>query len=899
MDYETEYLYEVCFVHKNWNINSPVSDLTVYKSCSIERDIKVNLSVERDSNFCFILNVEHTQMPKDCDIIIYRKSEAYGSKYDSIKTIKYKENSEANFIAYDSIISEPDQLIDAIEFTYKAEISILGKTFISQEITMPRNLATTITSFSASKGSSLNKTVLNWNVKLVGDEPVYYVVGRKLFNSNDEYTEIYNISGNNTSYFYEDNNIVTGQYYEYNIQAYKESSGKRTKLNNKTDIGFCQNSGIISGNIFYESNMSVPKVKVVLENLDGDKKFQSLESTKSGAAFWNIKYNKACEYFVKKPFSLQMWVKAAIDDNINNSKPVIFEIAQSVSAIISENAENNNEYKILFYNDNDIINTDVDLIVKKGEFFNLTLSTDGKGNYSCYVIDGKESMIKIDFRGPEITDWSTDNKYAISLGTNLNRSADNNFKGCFDDVRFYNTSRDSSDIKRDYNMKLSGDEKNLTGYWTFDDPVATLAFDVSRINGVANENHMTISLDAQKIEVTPDNLLLCGFTDSTGVFIIKGIPYSGNGTNYTIKPIFSSHNFSPGTTTRFVGNNSLVHGGIQFVDISSFDVSGTVHYENTNYPVEGAYLYVDGEQCMRNGEAVTTNSDGNFNISVSLGEHYIQIKKDGHTFVNNGRYPYDSTEPEKKYSFEKPLSHLTFYDNTKVVLAGRVVGGEVESEMDLGFRLSKANIGQAQIKLTVDNAKMNMIIDSSSETALDYTPASEDLIYENPSLAAYPINSSTKVGTGENASTITILTDPKTGEFAALIPPVQYKIEGVTILSTGVKIEAGNNKSSTTTINIDPLTCDSVKLIEGENTHHFVYNGSLIYEYRTVPRIEVTDKGNSFGAFGEKELTYSDAFGEEKIEVYTVDKDNNVNYNFGYPLFVQCDIYDFEIETPL
>ena len=67
-----------------------------------------------------------------------------------------------------------------------------------------------------------------------------------------------------------------------------------------------------------------------------------------------------------------------------------------------------------------------------------------------------------------------------------------------------------------------------------------------------------------------------------------------------------------------------MHSGVDFTDVSSFPVSGTVFYEGTDYPVEGCTFYVDGTICSRDGELIQSAEDGTFTISVPIGDHFIK-----------------------------------------------------------------------------------------------------------------------------------------------------------------------------------------------------------------------------------------------------------------------------------
>lgn len=79
-------------------------------------------------------------------------------------------------------------------------------------------------------------------------------------------------------------------------------------------------------------------------------------------------------------------------------------------------------------------------------------------------------------------------------------------------------------------------------------------------------------------------LSLFAVTDSQGNYTLRGVPFNGSGTTYTITPQLGTHSFSPIYSSRYVSASSLVYSGVDFSDQSSFPVSGKVYYANTTIP---------------------------------------------------------------------------------------------------------------------------------------------------------------------------------------------------------------------------------------------------------------------------------------------------------------------------
>ncbi|PKH66898.1 laminin G [Flavobacterium sp. ALD4] len=99
---------------------------------------------------------------------------------------------------------------------------------------------------------------------------------------------------------------------------------------------------------------------------------------------------------------------------------------------------------------------------------------------------------------------------------------------------------------------------------------------------------------------------------------------------------------------------------------------------------EGVNIYIDGNIVLgENNIPVVSDEQGYFDVSVPIGNHYITLKKDGHTFVYNSRFPAE-TGTFKEF-FEDSNEQVIFIDDTRVTVVGRVVGGSVEAAKVIGF----------------------------------------------------------------------------------------------------------------------------------------------------------------------------------------------------------------------
>ena len=85
-----------------------------------------------------------------------------------------------------------------------------------------------------------------------------------------------------------------------------------------------------------------------------------------------------------------------------------------------------------------------------------------------------------------------------------------------------------------------------------------------------------------------------------------------------------------------------------------------------------------------------TDADGYYNISVPIGEHYVEAKLEGHVLVDNGRFPTTGT-----YNFVDRVRH-DFSDSTLVNFVGRVSGAKYNDTIPVGFAESHNSLFRAR-----------------------------------------------------------------------------------------------------------------------------------------------------------------------------------------------------------
>lgn len=910
LEYDNIYTYEVSSVLDNWNNNAPVADLTVTSqriSTTPAYNFPSFTDERKETSVRLIWTHDKPSNNTSIKFKVWRCQDSPGF---------YDENGhpiEANIIAamgdaYVTGISanatgatsyEDTEISSSCSFYwYRIGTDLFNRTFYSKLLgPTSMNGSTVIKSVTANRGTYTNVVKVQWDVKQMGTAASRFVVSRRLLGSTNDadYKQVYVVSGTESSYYFEDNTAKPGQFYQYRVLSQSNCVDSETGQTtyNVTSMGdadgFCQSRGIISGRITYGTGTAVPYARVMLtknsEKGDETRQFYSMQVKQQGGILWTPAETAGKGLFERNPFTFQMYI---CPEAVLENGSTVIDGGGKFALILKPAAENLSEL-CLQVGDGEPSATGV--TIANNDFTNVSLTCNGNTEWTVRAID-KDGKLTSQNVTADAVSW-TGNE-GVAFGCDHEFTAERSFTGYLDDIRLWSRALTDDEVLGNYDRLLIGTEPDLKIYWPMDEGVSALpfAYDYSKTSGVANENHGLKQPNSTFMPVIPSNkqLGLYGMTDTEGNYVIRGIPFTGEGTNYKVSPDLGVHSFSPQYQTRFISNSGLTHSGVDFEDISSFRMSGYVYYENTNIPVEGAYLYVDGTICAKDGEPLLTDENGHYEISVPIGDHYVQVKKDGHTFANNGRFPKDPNNTGTVYTFVKEET-ATFYDNTKVMIAGRVVGGHIENDKPLGFGQSRANIGQAKVVLST----------RSNSRYLNYIYNVED---GTPALGVNDLTFTGKYGTASVPGTrtqngaqhlMTITTDAETGEFAIMVPPLDYAVESISIPShEGYTFTSLPGINATEVLSVKTDSCEVDGTMQG-----FDYVASMKMAYTNGATMTVTDLGNADGALGESVITGKDDNEvEHTLDAYTVDAATGaVTYTQGAPLLLQNKPYKYRISA--
>ena len=913
LEYNTNYTYDVYFVPNNTPSDfDPTKKITELKK-SVTAILTPsftfrNLNASNSYEDKIVLTWSHTTINNASEanpyyMIVERSTDKSNWVEKQSKKITSSSTEDQEYTEY----AQESGLELFKTYYYRVKINAQGQTFYSSIVTGSLDGMTTVTAFTATRGTYTNVVKLKWDVKQVGTSLSYFYVYRRMLGSSDEndWVEIYSTTGTQASYSYDDVTAQPGSFNEYKVVTWMMDGTQRKGGDEFTTDGFCISSGVISGRVTYGTGAAVDGVKVMIKQQGDDGNVASnMHSFRFDAQGNAVRYETTTDEIqslFKGDFSVQLYIK-----------PVSPEMASNNQDYITFDVENIFTIR-LWYNSADTTftvggwidgNEKSNIKIKGDEWSQLTfVHTHSPARTDVYVAT-PDTIMKANILNRQVN-W---NKNAlatnrIAIGNSGSLGVINNFRGFVDEFRLFTKALTEKEFLRNYNHTLAGNEPGLAIYYPMDEGITsqTKVYDYSKTNNASNGRH-ALTVKGYNTTTVPNDeqLSIMAYTDSIGNYVIRGVPFAGEGTNYSIIPQKGTHDFSPLAQSRYVSQSSLIHSGVDFEDISSFPVSGQVVYSGTDYPVEGCSFYVDGTICAKDGEVITTNSEGQFEISVPIGDHFIQVKKSGHVFVNNGRFPADPNGLEK-YTFTGKVTNLEFRDTTLVNFTGRIVGGSIEGNKNVGFALSTNTIGVTELILTPQDDTRRLNVRKTVTNGVIAYPANTEEV-PIPSATTQINSTSWRGANNADCGKLFIHTDPETGEFSALVPPLQYHIAPMMLVNGSPSQKPVGDATTVDLTNPNIELYDTLYNDDGTVRQLYKYNTMLKHTYHADTKFIVTQEDAPAGAFGIKSYTLKDAKGDLEIkDIYTVSGDQVSYKKFtekgeGVPLFIKEDSYTFLLE---
>ena len=889
-EYDRTYTYRVIFVPTYMNKSSDFSwfESALQPTVDVSTNRQVNIQVNQvnDESISGIkLEWTYNIQQSGSTFRVERRSEdtdAWSILDDSQQSVVTSQ-TKASYIDHSPASS--------CEFyDYRVVATTMGTEFMSNELTnchLPAG--TKITGITATKGTEEKVVIISWTVDQKGTTDTYFNIERRTINNDkvNDWTKVGETHGVASEYTFTDERVQAGCYYEYRVIAHGAQCDEQVVQSDEmTTVGFSQSSGTITGNISFGTGNSVKGVHISLIKSGTDSNIQQFYTNyvngAGSALTWTPDASRYGNMLTSsKPMAVQLW--AAPVSGLEYMP--VFSIDNVMEVGVAKKGD---QYELCYVEDADTTRLNVNVTADR--FSHITASYGGD-KWTFYLHNG--DSVQSATATPHHT-WTMANDanrfYAGASGSG------HSFTGLIDEVRVWNKELDTDEINTNYDRLLGGTESGLILYWPLDENINGYAFDISKQGGVNNENHATVDSNVRPSSIIPAKLSLYGLTDSDGNYIIKGVPFDAGGTNYKIVPEYGVHNFSPTSRNLYISPSSLTANNVDFTDKSSFPMSGYIYYCNTNIPAKGIYLYIDGDLVTANGQVAQTDENGFYNISVPIGEHYVEAKQSGHVMVNDGRWPTKGT-----FDFQAPVQQ-NFSDSTLMNFCGRVAGGEIQDGLPVGFGKasgSKNNIGVATITLGLNNPNLSFNCEEGTTNDRDTT---RPFYAQNPDT----IKSTTWAGEGTSSRYIYIKTDPETGEFSAMLPPLKYNV-------TDIKVATNDEISFSSLPEIDLTNCiafkvDTLMNLEARNEgsddavviNSYKYSQKMVQTWYATPTLEITDGNDdlNIGAFGLREYYgYEDEYGVvDSIEVYKANADNTPLYLYDYPIYKMLDIYTYNIK---
>jgi hypothetical protein len=738
----------------------------------------------------------------------------------------------------------------------------------------------TISNLTASKGYYPDRVGLQWRSEGGFSN---YVISRSATGTIANSFQIATVPSASVAgadLLFEDSRGTPGVYYTYFVQGISDCGGVVRKTAALTSVGFRSPTGTVYGRITYQSGQAVENVAVRLQSNDQAQLGQSI--LLNGNANSYLKLDSLKKPFEDSAFTVEAWIRPT-------------DVAPTNQVLFSRGGQ----YDLGFDNAGKLYFT-----------FNSTRTITGSYSNTnqtfvhIAAVHRKDSMFLLlndEVIGKTAVSYaaSTPQKQ-VYIGRN---AAGNYFKGYIDEIRVWNIALSPSMIARDYTRLLAGNEDGLAAYWRLDETIADQFYDASHQGDEYNQNDGFMSpqqVSRSKTIPAAEQLGLKAYTDGTGNYMVTGIPFTGNGTTYTIAPLLGTHQFDPTSVNRLISSASSQFA-VDFKDNSSFPVTGIVYYNNSTVPVSGVQFKIDGKLAQQtNGAIIETDEAGKFTISVPVGVHEVQAVKANHVFVNGGKI---TNMFGDNLNYQNTMAGVELYDGTTVRFIGRVAGGSTQEALPLGHSVSVNNLGK-QLSLTLK-------LPSGNKYALNKGTADSVLTHQHLLPSNQPdLNKIRKTRVVYKTNQVIIYPDSITGEFIADLIPEKFLASNVSVTGWGDILDgATTSLDLTSKFSMERSVrtySDSVQSTTGTwvktaYADTVLYNASYKFIKRKTPSVDISQvdaSGNPLTYFGNKTYrTFGFTGVAETVTVVNESITGKGRYLYGLPVFNQNQLYTFRIKA--
>ena len=772
---------------------------------------------------------------------------------------------------------------------------------------------------TTSRGEYPHKVHLTWNNNSSGLVDFYTIERRQFgFVGESAWIEIGAVSTGEK--FFEDNYAEANLIYEYRIKAHVGNCAPagavdQNQANTVSShmIGFRRPVGRVTGRIIYNSTSNpVENVYVKVEPIinEDQNNNRSLDMSHSYGVIDNP-FDMLADDQIDS-YSVSFWMQAS-----GNEEGYLFSRfseTYSQNIIFNNNKIRYNEYAT------SVSDSQEELSLKQDptEWNNIVMTV--ADNQVGLYINGNHS-------GTYNSTFNKSKNDNLIFGAKKINSGDNHksFEGLMDELVVYKKVLSSDEISMNYLKFLSTSDDDLVVFITGDEGIGNTSFDVSSNSvDVFNKNHLNLfETGDNSLYSNPEGvdyffsnefnheLLNLGKSTSSGMYDITDIRYIFDGNNFSITPFTVSadydisHEFLPAQRTDFVGDMSMLLAAIDFQDLTSKTIQGSVLFDVTPLTtsqlieidgepneiipgiqlidkdidpigVDKVFVLLNGKKANDANGEVKTDQNGFFTLSVPIGNQCISFEKNGFTFFYPDDFDDDSSKRGKfcqDYSFNSDANLPNFSCNTYKTLRGRVSGGMmynnfVIDNIPIGFNRAANTIGSVGFTIMPNDAS---VLDYDGYHVAVETDAFSGEYMANLIPIPHKINSAT--WTSSNQSVESFYQDQQ-----YLFPTIEMKVEG----------EIGANGD---------FVEDILESSDGAIVETIIqYNSRFDITYRNIPSILVSQNISS-------EQNWTEHVGEQLVEVnedFFLNNYENDQYAIGFPVFKERygdQTYRYNIEV--
>lgn len=465
---ETEYVYIVTYQKDGWK-EGIVDDLKATVTTKIVPSFvfdKVDTRSEEQSvvvtwNYGAFTNREQS-------FLVYSRLAGTTQWSNPVSVPRTDVNATSGEYEYTGI----KNVCDSYEF--KVVLKAFGKTFESPIAVGSISGSSRVTSLNVSKGLYSNSVKLTWNAQQISEGNTRHVVARRMLGSKGNWSDIHTVSGTSEMYTFDDNNVASGQYYEYRVSSYINCNNNSTLTAEAIDNGFCQATGTIAGRIAYGTGTAVEGVRVNLvqakDDAEAKSQFYSLRvDNVGGGLVLPLDREEAGALFMDSvPLTMQAWFR--LDDNIKESgnatkdaTPMLIDTYNNFSLFGQRTSSGAYQLTLRLPTPQPEGWADrpTTVALEPNNYYAIALLTDGAANWTLRAIDTKGKMQKFETKATGMPKENSKKLYNLVFGTNVSDLASHNFNGYIDEVRVWNKVLADAELMATYDHQLSGDEKDL------------------------------------------------------------------------------------------------------------------------------------------------------------------------------------------------------------------------------------------------------------------------------------------------------------------------------------------------------------------------------------------------------------------------------------------------------